>query len=103
MRIFWPGEVLLLNKYKIFETDTFKKQINNLYKHQAEQLYPKIKNIIYPQLRQEPHYGPNIKKLKGYNPETWRYRIGNYRVFFEIENNENIVVILSLKLRKDAY
>lgn len=92
-----------MNKYKIFETDNFKKQIGNLDKHQAEQLYPKIKNIIYPQLRQEPHYGPNIKKLKNYNPETWRYRIGNYRIFFEIEQTEKIIVITSLKMRKNAY
>ena len=91
------------NKFKIFVTDIFKKQVNNLDKHQAEQLYSKIKNIIYPQLQQEPHYGPNIKKLKGYDPETWRYRIGNYRVFFEIEHNDNIVVILSIKLQKDVY
>lgn len=92
-----------MNKYKIFETDNFKKQISNLDKHQGEQLYPKIKNIIYPQLRQEPHYGPNIKKLKNYDPETWRYRIGRYRIFFEIDQAENIVAITALKLIKDAY
>lgn len=92
-----------MNKYKIFETDNFKKQINNLDRHQAGQLYPKIKNIIYPQLRQEPHYGPNIKKLKGYDPETWRYRLGNYRIFFAIDRTENIVAFIAIKSRKDAY
>ncbi len=92
-----------MNKYRVFETDNFKKQITNLDKHQAEQLYSKIKNIIYPQLRHEPHYGPNIKKFKGYNPETWRYRIGNYRIFFEIDHTENVVAIIAFKSRKDAY
>ncbi|MEQ8182120.1 MAG: type II toxin-antitoxin system RelE/ParE family toxin [Smithellaceae bacterium] len=92
-----------MNKYKVFETDNFKKQIAGLDKHQAEQLYPKIKSIIYPQLRREPHYGPNIKKLKGYNPETWRYRIGSYRIFFEIDHTENVVAIIAFKSRKDTY
>lgn len=92
-----------MNKYKVFETDNFKKQIAALDKDQAKQLYSKIKHIIYSQLRQEPHYGPNIKKLKGYNPETWRYRIGNYRIFFEIDQAENVVAIIAFKSRKDVY
>lgn len=92
-----------MNKYKVFETDNLKKQIAVLDKHQAEQLYSRIKHIIYPQLRREPHYGPNIKKLKGYNPETWRYRIGYYRIFFEIDHTENVVAIIAFKSRKDAY
>lgn len=98
-----PDGAPLLNKYKIFETDNFKKQLNNFDKHQAEQLYSKINKIVYSQLRQEPNYGPNIKKLKGYNPETWRYRIGDYRIFFEIDHNENVVGIIAIKHRKDAY
>lgn len=92
-----------MNEYRIFETDNFKKQISNLDQHQAEQLYLKIKKLIYPQLRQELHYGPNIKKLKSYDPETWRYRLGNYRIFFEIDHSENIVAIIAIKLRKNAY
>lgn len=92
-----------MNKYKVFETDNFKKQIAALDKHQAVQLYSRIKHIIYPQLRQEPHYSPNIKKLKGYNPETWRCRIGSYRIFFEIDHTENVVAIIAFKSRKDAY
>ena len=98
-----PNGVPSLNKYNIFETENFKKQLNSFDKYQAEKLYSKIKNIVYLQLRQEPHYGPNIKKLKGYNPEIWRYRVGDYRIFFEIDHSENIVGILAIKHRKDAY
>lgn len=93
----------MLNKFKIFETDNFKKELDNLDVHQAGQLYSKINNIVYPQLRQEPHFGPNIKKLKSYVPETWRYRIGAYRLFFEIDHKENLVGVISIKHRKDSY
>lgn len=49
-------------KYKIAETETFEKKINTLkYKF----LYKKIKEYIYPILRENPYFGPNIKKLKG--------------------------------------
>jgi mRNA-degrading endonuclease RelE of RelBE toxin-antitoxin system len=45
-----------------------------------------------------------IKKaitLSDYEPDTWRYRIGKYRIFYIIE--KQIVNIISLDHRKDAY
>lgn len=63
----------------------------------------KLNQYIYPQLSKEPSCGLNIKKLKNYSLPTWRYRIGNYRVFYEINEIENIVFILSIDQRKDAY
>jgi mRNA interferase RelE/StbE len=38
-----------------------------------------------------------------YKPETWRYRIGKYRLFYVIDENEKTVYILSIDLRKEAY
>jgi len=58
---------------------------------------------VYPQLRDNPHFGKNIKKLKNYQPETWRYRIGAYRFFYEINTKENIVYMLAVDSRKDSY
>ncbi|MCK5132108.1 MAG: type II toxin-antitoxin system RelE/ParE family toxin [Candidatus Sabulitectum sp.] len=54
-------------------------------------------------MRSDPFYGKNIKKLRGYSPETWRYRIGSYRIFYIIDNCEHIVYILTIDARKDAY
>jgi len=54
-------------------------------------------------LRQEPHYGPNIKRLQGYEPITWRYRIGDYRLFYLIDDGEKIVYLLTMDHRKEAY
>jgi mRNA interferase RelE/StbE len=63
----------------------------------------KLKEYVYPQLRKDPFLGPNIKKLKGYDPATWRYRIGKFRVFFMVDQTERIVFMLSVDDRRDAY
>ncbi|MBN2187865.1 MAG: hypothetical protein JW699_00315, partial [Chitinispirillaceae bacterium] len=63
----------------------------------------KALSYMYPQLRSEPHVGLNIKKLTGYVPETWRYRIGRYRIFFCIEESSKTISVLTVEFRKDAY
>ncbi len=42
----------------------------------------------------------NIKKLVGFKPK-YRYRVGNYRVLFDIENN--ILTIYQIVHRRNAY
>jgi len=92
-----------LPNYEIFETDEFLKKINKLANQKKSFIEKKLLQYIYPQLKEEPHYGNNIKKLVGYKPETWRYRIGKFRLFYVIDENEKIIYILSIDLRKDAY
>ena len=83
--------------YKITETKDFRKlKIDN-------KLYKKIKDVVYPQLENNPFYGSNIKKLKGNFEKYYRYRIGNYRLFYIVRNEEIVVAIVNLKHRKDAY
>jgi mRNA interferase RelE/StbE len=66
-------------------------------------LYNKIQNYAYQQLRTNPFYGKNIKKLIDYAPPTWRYRIGDYRLFYEIDEHESIVYIIAIDIRSRAY
>ena len=47
-------------KYKIAETETFEKKINSI---KYKSLYQKITDYVYPILRENPYFGPNIKKL----------------------------------------
>ena len=51
------------DKYKIAETDLFLKKIN---KNKYKKIYKKISEYIYPLLRKNPYFGPNIKRLKVY-------------------------------------
>ncbi|MEA5512285.1 type II toxin-antitoxin system RelE/ParE family toxin [Crocosphaera sp. UHCC 0190] len=46
---------------------------------------------------------PNgVKKLKGYD-NSYRIRIGNYRVIYRIQDKEMLILVLSCIHRKDAY
>ena len=92
-----------MNNYKIFETDEFQKRIAKISKRDRAFIEKKLTQYIYPQLKEEPHYGNNIKKLVNYTPETWRYRIGKYRLFYVIDETDKIVYVISIDLRKDTY
>lgn len=92
-----------MNNYLIFETKEFQKKFTKIPKPERSFLLEKLRHYIYPQLRLEPHYGNNIKKLVDYKPGTWRYRIGKYRLFYIIDENEKTIYLLSIDLRKDAY
>jgi len=94
-----PMEIIQLSEYKIAESKTFEKSKKSI----APQVYLKIKSIVYPQLEANPHFGTNIKKLKGSLKGYYRYRIGNYRLFYLIENNKTIVVVINLIHRQNAY
>ena len=92
-----------MSNYRIFETDQFVKDIETLARSGQGQVLDKLRSTVYPQLRERPHYGPNIKKLKAFTPETWRYRIGSWRFFFEIDEGERIVFLTAATHRGAAY
>ena len=41
------------------------------------------------------------KKLKG--ESAWRIRVGNYRVIYEIDDDKIIVIVITVRHRKDIY
>lgn len=92
-----------LSSYKLFETEEFIERIEEFSKVEKRFLEKKLKSYAYPQLKLEPHFGLNIKKLIDYVPPTWRYRIGKFRVFYSIDEKLKIVSILTIDFRKDAY
>ncbi|OHD63277.1 MAG: hypothetical protein A2176_11895 [Spirochaetes bacterium RBG_13_51_14] len=92
-----------MSKYKIFETNRFLDDLEDVGSNLRKKIYNKIQNYAYPQLKINPYYGQNIKKLINYDPPTWRYRIGDYRLFYEIEQKENIIYIIAIEIRHKAY
>jgi mRNA interferase RelE/StbE len=89
--------------YDLFETDEFLKCIDKLQKRDKTLVQTKLREYVYPQIKSEPHFGINIKKLKGYSPNTWRYRIGNYRIFYTIDENDQLILLLVVENRDKAY
>jgi mRNA interferase RelE/StbE len=92
-----------LNKFKIFGTNQFQKDLKQDFSGQQERIKTKILTYVYPQLKQNPYFGKNIKKLVNYKPDTWRYRISSYRFFYEIGNQNKIVFMISVDNRQNAY
>lgn len=92
-----------MNNFRIFETDQFIEDLEKDFSGRREYIKSKLNNYVYPQLKQQPYFGKNIKKLRDYKPETWRYRIGSYRFFYEIDDKRKIIFMISADNRADAY
>jgi mRNA interferase RelE/StbE len=93
----------LLTEFRVFETDQFQEDLNKLFGARKGKIVDKLSRYVYPQIRKQPYFGKNIKKLKGYAPETWRYRIGAYRFFYEVDGERKIVFMLAASLRAKSY
>lgn len=92
-----------MSEYRLFETRQFQKDLENLARSGHDQVVEKLRRTVYPQLAAHPHFGPHILKLRGYEPPTWRYRIGAWRFFYEIDEAERIVFLLAASHRGSAY
>ena len=64
-------------------------------------MYNKILNDVYPIFKKNPFFGINIKKLKG--KYIYRFKIGDYRLFYKVDELEKIVFIINVENRQDAY
>jgi mRNA interferase RelE/StbE len=94
------ASILSLSSYEIAETDQYKKKIRG---RDFKNHYVKIRDYVYPQLRNNPFFSLNIKKLKGEFKDVYRYRIGNIRLFYIIEKEKVLVMMIEVMKRKDAY
>ena len=92
-----------MSEYRIFETDEFQKAYRKLPPAEQVLIRDKLDSYVYPQLRNQPFFGKNIKKLRGYTPAIWRYRIRSYRLFYTVDKDEKIVYMLTIEDRKEAY
>ena len=82
--------------YEIIITKTIQKQLANLPNNIQERVYEKIA-----QLAEEPR-PDGVVKLKGYDNE-YRIRIGDYRLVYEIRDEQLIVLLVQCKHRRDVY
>lgn len=89
--------------YRIFETRQFQRDLAKLGSVAQKRLEAKLREHVYPVLRRNPHFGPNIKRLKHWDPPTWRYRVSDWRLFYEIDEDRGIVFMTVADHRKQAY
>ena len=91
------------SEYQVFETDEFTSKLEALRGREAAVIRAKLRSHVYPQIKTQPFYGANIRKLRGFSPSVWRYRIGKYRIFYTVEEDHRMVSMVTIEHRKDAY
>lgn len=69
------------------------KQIDKLWQK-------KILEVIKTKLTQNPHLG---KPLVGNLSPYYRLRVGDYRIIYEIKEDEVVVIVVKISHRKDVY
>ena len=89
--------------YRIFETESFLKSLEQDFGGQRKKIIKKLREYVYHQLKLSPELGPNIKKLRDWQPPTWRYRIGAYRFFYEVDKEQEIIFMTLAEHRGKAY
>lgn len=74
----------------------------NVYVKADKALAKKIARCLQ-QLEQNPRSHPNIKSLKGEYAGLYRYRIGDYRVIYSINDDQVQVFVLAIAHCSKAY
>jgi mRNA interferase RelE/StbE len=92
-----------LSEYRIFETEQFQRDLQRNLGPRRKKLTKKLQEYVYLQLRTQPYFGKNIRKLRDYKPETWRYRIGSHRFFYEVDEEKKIVFMIAAETRQESY
>ena len=69
----------------------------------ADQALAKKLARCFEQLEQNPRFYPNIKPLKGDLAGYYRYRIGDYRVIYQVNDETNEVIVNNIAHRRDVY
>ena len=78
------------------------RKAQKFYEKASDELAVQIDDCI-DNLSQNPYKASDIKKLKGNYLGYWRYRIGNYRVIYLVEEEKKNITIFLIAHRKEAY
>ncbi|CAM3206214.1 type II toxin-antitoxin system RelE/ParE family toxin [Filibacter tadaridae] len=73
-----------------------------MYLKKADELTRKKLINALTELAEAPFSDPNVKRLKGYT-DLFRKRVGDFRIIFEINQGNLIVLILKIGSPSDIY
>lgn len=83
-------------KYKVIIKRTAQKEIKSLPKSVIKRVVIKIQDLA-----NNPRPSGS-KKIVGTN-DTWRVRVGNYRIIYDVFDEVLVVEVIAVSHRKDAY
>ena len=82
--------------YKLFIDDRVVKDLRKIDKTWQTKIIANIKTILV----KDPYLG---KKLVGDLSPYYRYRVGDYRVLYEIVESKVLIIVVKIKHRKNVY
>ena len=86
-------------KYKVVFTEKANKQLNKLDKHVASLIIGWIEKNLEGTENPRQHG----KGLTANRSGEWRYRIGDYRIICDIQDEEIIILVLEIGHRRSVY
>lgn len=81
-------------------TLSFKKSVKKDLKKIGESESIRILGAIREKLLPDPRVG---KQLKGFDGDLWSFRVGDYRVLYNFDDNELIVLVIRISHRREVY
>ena len=86
-----------LKGYKFLFAPKVKKQIRKLGVNVETKIYEKLDMLI------SGEQGLDVKKLANHKKPTYRLRVGDYRVVYEVYNKKVVILVIKVDHRKDIY
>jgi mRNA interferase RelE/StbE len=77
-------------------------EANTFYAHADWPLARKLARC-FAQLERSPRQGNNVKRLTGEFAGIWRYRVGDWRVLYRIDDQARRVMVLTVAHRREVY
>jgi len=72
------------------------------YEHADQRLRRRL-HRCFDHLQRNSYEHPNIKRLKGPLDGYFRYRVGDWRVVYGVDEGKSVITILLIAHRADAY
>jgi len=82
-------------KYNILLSHKFDKDFSRLERALQDRVVDGLR-----ELKENPHAG---KQLRGKIKELWSWRIGKYRILYQIQEDKLLVFVISVRHRKHVY
>lgn len=86
----------MTDSYSIIWKNSAKKELRKIPKKELLSILNEVEKLT------SNPFPSNHKKIQGTN-DTYRLKIGNYRVVYYLENDELIIEIIRVRHRKDVY
>ena len=85
-----------MTEYKLVPSKSFLKDLAKL----PDEIRSKAAKALL-ELKNDPYSGRNVKKLTNFDIGTWRLRIGDFRLRYDVEGSD--IHLRIIKHRKDVY